>query len=163
MSKNFQARNNKNIRDLTAFALLSLCQNDTSISPTAYKVHGHRIWKDISFSASQEIPRMLWKPKFQCCVHKSPILRKMNPVHVIPSFFSKIHICIKFPSSNCKLCHLRSVFQRRLRVKEVAQGWMDYIKIQKAVDVSTNVKMALLSLINVQKVTNSTTIQNYVV
>jgi len=127
------------------------------------KYQGHRIWKAISFLASQEIPRMLWNPNFRCRVHNSPILRKMNPVHVLPSFFSKIHVRINFPPTNCKLCHLRSVFQRRLRVKEVAQGWMDYIKIQKAVDVSTNVKMALLSLINVQKVTNSTTIQNYVV
>jgi len=86
----------------------------------------------------------------------------MYPVHVRPSF-SKIHIYIIFPSTSFKLCHLRCVFQSRLRVKEVAQGWMEYIKIQKDVDVSTNVKMALLSLINVQKVTNLTIIQNYVV
>jgi hypothetical protein len=51
-----------------------------------------------------------------------------------------------------KLCFLHFPFQNRRRVKEVAQGWTDCIKIQKAVEVSTNVKMALLFPINVRKV-----------
>jgi hypothetical protein len=42
-----------------------------------------------------------------------------------------------------KLRYLFSVFQNRRKVKETVQGWMDYIKIQKAVEVSTNVKMVL--------------------
>ena len=43
------------------------------------------------FSASQEIPRILWNPK----VHKSlplvPIRSQINPVHASLSYFLKIH------------------------------------------------------------------------
>jgi len=31
-------------------------------------------WEDDSNSASQEIPRLLWHPKFHYCVHRSPTL-----------------------------------------------------------------------------------------
>ena len=42
-------------------------------------------WEANWFSASQEIPHILWNPKVHCRVYKSPppvpVLRQINPVH----------------------------------------------------------------------------------
>jgi hypothetical protein len=43
-------------------------------------------WEANSFSASQQIPRVLWNPEVNYCFHKTPppvpILSQLNPVHV---------------------------------------------------------------------------------
>jgi hypothetical protein len=57
-------------------------------------------WEANRFSASQEIPRILWNPKFHYNIHKCPppvpILRQLDPVHA--------------PTSHCLVPNLMSFF-----------------------------------------------------
>ena len=55
-------------------------------------------WEANWFSASQEIPRILWDPKVQYRIYKCPqtvsILSQLDPVHILASHFLKIHLNI---------------------------------------------------------------------
>jgi len=67
-----------------------------------YSIEQSSSWEANWFSASQEIPRILWKPKVHYRIHKCPppvpILRLIDAVHYPTFHFLKSHLNIILPS-----------------------------------------------------------------
>jgi hypothetical protein len=61
-------------------------------------------WGAVNCAAPQEPTSILWNPKVQSRVHKSPplvpILSYINPIHSIPPYLSKIHFNIVHPPTS---------------------------------------------------------------
>ena len=59
-------------------------------------------WEANRFSASQEIPRILWNMNINYRINKCPLpfpmLSQLDPVHIPTSYFLKIHLNIIIPS-----------------------------------------------------------------
>jgi hypothetical protein len=63
-----------------------------------YTMEQSPTWEATRFSASQEIPRILWNPKVRYLIYKCLppvlILRQLDPVRTLTSHFLKIHLNI---------------------------------------------------------------------
>ena len=68
-----------------------------------YSMEQSTSWEATRFSASQEIPRILWIPKVHYCMQRCrpplPILSQLDSVHTPKSYFLKIHLNIILPST----------------------------------------------------------------
>jgi len=86
-----------------------------------YSMEQSPSWQDNRFSASQEIPLILWNPKDHYRIYKCllpvTILSPINPVHAPSSHFLNIHFNIILPSilSHCMILFLQLVNSRIIR------------------------------------------------
>jgi hypothetical protein len=87
-------------------------------------------WEAANCAATQELPSILWNPKVH--VHTSPplvpILSQIDPVHIIPSYLSKIYFNIVHPSTSWSshrypICK-RETVEQLLQISIPIYAWM---------------------------------------
>jgi hypothetical protein len=65
-------------------------------------------WEAANFAATQKLASILWNPKVQYGVHKSPplvpILSQIDHVHTTSSYLCKIHFNIVHPPTSWSSC-----------------------------------------------------------
>jgi len=89
----------------------SIINFDIYIYILNYSMEQNHYWKVNQFSASQEIPRILWNPKAHYNIHNFrppvPILSKIDALLLLTSHLLKIHLNIVLPHtlgpSKCSL------------------------------------------------------------
>ena len=83
-----------------------------------YSMKHSTSWEANRFSASQEIPRIVWNPKVHFRVYATcSILSQINLFHVPPSHLLKIHLNIILPSTpgSSRWSNMTIHFSKRFR------------------------------------------------
>ena len=116
------------------------CGTHTALT---YSMDQSPSWEANRFSASQEIPRILWNPKVHCRIHKCPrtvpILSHLDPVHTSTSYFLTIQLNIilhqRLRHSSFKNVYLQGLpIKSKLWIKGKAiliQACTDSLELQK--------------------------------
>ena len=96
-------------------------------------------WKPNRFTSSQEIPRILWNPKFHHRIQKwpptLPMLNQLEPAHSPTSHFLSIHFNIILPSTSgsSKLFYLsRLPLSKELFIFAESGSWTSNIQLPLA-------------------------------